>query len=227
MKRILILIFVLSELVIYGQAKIGMSPVFSFTPVSAGTPSSTVNFGDTVSLKVFIKNSGNATFNGNIKLNAFRDTTGGVLCDSIDIVLNLLPNDSISYVLTFTPNPGPNAFKSGGNGNTIVVWPFIIFGSGIEGDSVRPIIWVNDINSIFEFGKNQFSLYPNPVINVLNIKPQNGIIYKKISIYDVFARKVKEISYREDIDISDFSSGSYWMIISSEDKIYRINFIKE
>ena len=56
MKRFLILLFVLAQLISYSQAKIGMSPVFSFTPASAGSPASSVNFGDTVSLKVYIKN---------------------------------------------------------------------------------------------------------------------------------------------------------------------------
>ncbi|MBC7696095.1 MAG: T9SS type A sorting domain-containing protein [Burkholderiales bacterium] len=227
MKRILIVLFVLAELMSYGQAKIGMSPVFSFTPVSAGTPSSIVNFGDTVSLKVYVKNSGNVTFNGFIKLNAFRDTTNGVLCDSIGIGLNLLPNDSISHTLSFTPISGPNAFKSGGNGNTIVVWPIIIFGTGVNGDSVRPKIWINNINSIFEFEKNPFKLYPNPVLHELSIKSQNSIHYKKITIYDQFARKVKEIMFTEVIDVSDLTAGSYWMIISSDNKSHRVNFIKE
>ena len=51
----------------------------------------------------------------------------------------------ISSSGSVTPTPGPNAFKSGGNGNTIVVWPMIATGVGIDGDSVRPVIWVNDV----------------------------------------------------------------------------------
>ncbi len=227
MKRLLILLFVLTELISYGQAKIGMSPVFSFTPASAITPTSTVNFGDTVSLTVYIKNSGNISFNGWINLVSARDTTNGVLCDSMNVTLNLLPNDSIASVLTFTPGPGPNAFKSGGNGNTIVVWPLIKSGSGINGDSVRPVIWINDVNSVFEFEKSQFKLYPNPVLHELTIKAINNSNYKKIMIYDVFARKVKEINYKDIIDVSDLTAGSYWMIISSEEKSYRVNFIKQ
>lgn len=227
MKRLLILLIVLAELTSYGQAKIGMSPVFSFTPASAGTPSSIVNFGDTVSLRVYIKNYGNSPFNGWINLIANRDTTSGVFCDSMNVILNLLPNDSVSSVLTFTPGPGPNAFKSGGNGNTIVVWPIITNGSGINGDSVRPVVWINDVASVFEFEKNQFKIYPNPVIHDLTIKALIGNNYKNIIIYDVFARKVKELSFKETINVSELNAGSYWMIINSEDKSYRINFIKE
>jgi hypothetical protein len=230
MKRLLMLLFILSELVSYGQAKIGMSPVFSFTPASAVTPSSTVNFGDSVRFTVYVKNKGNVLFNGTIELYIKRDTIGSTICDSsLYIPLTLAPNDSISRVLTFTPTSGPTSFKSGGNGNTIVVWPVFPYGAyaAVIGDSVRPVVWINDINSVIEFEKNQFKLYPNPVLQELTIKSINNSNYKKITIYDVFARKVKEIAYKEIIDVSDLNSGSYWMIITSEDRSYRVNFMKE
>lgn len=228
MKRLLILLFVLTELISYGQAIIGMSPVFSFTPASAITPSSTVTYTTSVSFKVYIKNTGNVGFNGWINLSSIRDTTNGVLCDSIFVSVNIAPGDSTPAVLTFTPSPGGNAFKTGGNGNTIVVWPIAAFGVPlIYGDSVRPVIWVNDVNSVYEFEKNQFRLYPNPVEHELTIKSQSTTTYKKIIIYDVFARKIKEMLFKETIDVSELTSGSYWMIINSENKAYRIPFIKE
>ena len=227
MKRFLILLFVLAQLISFSQAKIGMSPVFSFTPASASSPASTVNFGDTVSLKVYIKNYGNTAYNGWVNLIANRDTTGGVLCDSMSVSLNLQPNDSSASVLTFTPGPGGNAFKSGGNGNTIVVWPFIVTGTALPGDSVRPILWINDVNSVHEFEKNQFKIYPNPATQTLTIVPFEKTIYKNIIIYDVFARKIKELKFQEIVDVSELSSGSYWIIINSESKSYRIPFIKE
>ena len=228
MKRLLILLFILAELASYGQAKIGMMSILSFTPASAITPSSTVTYSTGVSFRAYVKNFGNALFTGSVTVQAKRDTTAFVSgLDSITIGATLQPGDSVSVVLSFTPNPGPLGFKSGGNGNTIVVWPIIIDGSGIDGDSVRPVIWVNDVNSVFEFENNEFKLYPNPVIHDLTIKAQNYNQYKNIIIYDVFARKVKELSFKETIDVSELNAGSYWMIINSEDKSYRINFIKE
>lgn len=228
MKRFLILLFVLAELVSYGQAKIGMMSITSFTPASATTPSSTVTYTTQVNFTAYVKNYGNAPFSGSVTVQAQLDTVAFTpILDSITIGASLQPGDSASVVLSFTPNPGPTAFKSGGNGNTIVVWPIIISGSGVNGDSVRPVIWVNDVNSVFEFEKNQFKLYPNPVIQDLTIKAQSGIRYKNIVIYDMFARKVKELIYKEIIDVSELHTGSYWMIINSEDKSYRINFIKE
>ena len=228
MKRLLILLFVVIRLTTYSQAIIGMSPVFSFTPASATTPSSNVTYSTSVSFKVYIKNTGNISFNGWINLSSIRDTTNGILCDSIYVLVNIAPNDSTPAILTFTPSPGGNAFKTGGNGNTIVVWPIAAFGASVlYGDSLRPVIWINIANGVFEFESNQFKLYPNPVVQELTIKSQNANNYKKMVIYDVFARKVKELSFKESIDVSELSSGSYWIIINSESKSYRIPFVKE
>lgn len=227
MKRVLILLFVLAELVSYGQPILKMSSVYSYTPAGANTPSSSVTYSTVVNLKVYVKNSGNVSYFGVTQIHAYRDTTNGVLCDTVAINQEISPNDSVPVILTFTPTPGVNGFKTGGNGNTIVVWPVYYSGFNIIGDSVKPILYVNDVNSVFEFEKLQFKLYPNPVLNELTIKSSNNDDYTKIIIYDVFARKVKEMSFKENIDVSDLTPGSYWMLISSEDKTYRVNFIKE
>lgn len=227
MKRILIIFFVLAELVSYGQAKIGMMSLLSFTPASALTPSSTASYSTPINFTAYVKNFGNTAFTGSITIQAKRDTTFGPILNSITIGASLQPNDSVSVFLSFTPYPGPTAFKSAGNGNTIVVWPIIINGSGVNGDSIRPVIYINGNTSVFEFEKNPFKLYPNPVAQNLTIKTQNGINYKNIIIYDLFARKVKELSFKETIDVSELNAGSYWMIICSEGKSYRVNFIKE
>lgn len=155
MKRLLILLIVLTELTSYGQAKIDMSPVFSFTPANATSPASTVSYTTPVSFSAYIKNTGNTTFSGSVLVTAVRDTTQGIGLDSTTVFATLQANglDSVSVVMSFTPSAGPTAFKSGGNGNTIVVWPIIISGSGVNGDSVKPVIWVNNANSVFEFEK--------------------------------------------------------------------------
>ena len=227
MKRILILLFVLAELASYGQAKIGMSPIITFTPASATSPTSSVTYSSSVIFKAWVKNYGNAPFTSSVTVMTKRDTTFGSIVDSVTIGLTLNPNDSIAVSSSFVPSPGLYAFKSGGNGNTIVVWPYIFLGGGIQGDSVRSIIWVSGFNGISELETNSFKLYPNPVIHDLTIKAQSNSHYKNIIIYDLFARKVKELTFKETIDVSELNAGSYWMIINSDDKSYRVNFIKE
>jgi len=231
MKRLLLFVFIISGFMCQSQAVISLSPVYSFTPAGANTPASTVTFSTSVSLKVYIKNKGNTNFSGTIGVVAYRDTTGGVLCDSTTTLCFIMqPNDSVSTTLTFTPSNGPNAFKSGGNGNTIVVWPFIIPGSddiGDIGDSIKTTVYVNDPNSVFELDKHSFSIYPNPVTQTIYLRNQSSSANKNIVIYDVFGRKVKETTFKEIVDVSELKTGNYWMMIYSEEKSYRISFIKE
>ena len=228
-QRILTFLLILTGLVGFGQvgAKIGMSPVLSFTPASATTPSSTVSYSNNISFTSYVKNYGTASFSGTVSVQSKRDTVLGVTLDTVSVFASLAPNDSIAVVSSFIPSQGVGAFFVAGNGNTIVVWPYIIPGTAIPGDSVRVTIWVNTPISVFEFEKNQFKVYPNPVLHDLTIKPLSGASYKNIIIYDVFARKVKELSFKETINVSELSPGSYWLIINSEDKSYRINFMKE
>lgn len=227
MNRLLILLFVLASLLSKGQAKLEMSPIYTISPASANTPASTVTYSTTVNLTVFVKNTGNATYSGSISVMAKRDTIGGVFLDSIHMVtlIPLLPNDSLQVPLSFTPSPGANGFKVAGNGNTIVVWPYV---SGIPtGDSLRSTIWVSDANSIKEIKSNQFKLFPNPAVNQIHIKPIKQSDYKKTIIYDAFARKIKELDYSETIDVSELKPGTYWLVIYSDSSSYKIPFIKE
>lgn len=227
MKRLLILLFMLANLYSNGQAKLEMSLVHVFTPANANSPSSSVTYSSTVNLTVFVKNTGNAAYSGSISVMAKRDTIGGVFLDSLHMItlVPLLPNDSLQVPLSFIPSPGPNAFKVAGNGNTIVVWPFV--SGALLGDSLRSTVWVTDVISLKEIEQGMFRLFPNPTINQINIKPIKPLDYKKIIVYDVFARKVKEIEYSEIVDVSELKSGSYWIIIYSDTSSYKIPFIKQ
>lgn len=220
MKHLLLFVFVLAMFICNGQAKIEMSPFISISP------NDTATYNSSVSLNVFVKNTGNLSYSGIITIYAKRDTVAGVFCDSTSLttLMPFQPGDSLQASLTFSPTAGPNAFKVAGNGNTIVVWPI---SNSLIGDSLRTILWISDANGIKEFESDQFKLFPNPVFDTLTIKPFINAEYKKIIIYDVFARKVKEMQYSENIDLSELKSGTYWMIINSLNKSYRVPFIKE
>ncbi|MBI3518604.1 MAG: T9SS type A sorting domain-containing protein [Bacteroidetes bacterium] len=227
MKRFLILFLALVPIICLSQAKIGMSHSYTITPVAASSPTSGVLYGDSVHIYSFVKNSGNALFTGSVKLQVKRDTTNGVKCDSVAINVFLQPNDSVLTLLTFAPAPGIYAFKSGGNGNTIVVWPFVIDPSVLPGDSIKTTIWISGTAGIHEFDLNPFKLYPNPASQFITIKAQKPGIYKTMILYDVFARKIKELDFEEQVDVSDLKPGTYWIMIHTKDTSYRISFIKE
>lgn len=226
MTRLYILLFVIASLIGKGQAKLEMSPIHSFSPANANTPASSVTYSSTVNLTVYVKNTGNAAFSGSFAVMARRDTIGGVFLDSLHMSSLLFQvGDSIQVPLSFSPTSGAGAFKVAGNGNTIVVWP--IASNAIIGDSLRSTVWVNNDAGIKEIEKGNFNVYPNPIINELHIKPYDKQNYKTIIVYDVFARKIKEMNYQEIIDLSQLTPGNYWIVISTDSKSYRIPIIKE
>ena len=72
-----------------------------------------------------------------------------------------------------------------------------------------------------------FSVYPNPVNDVLNI---NGTdVISKVLVYNVFGQKVIELSPNTNtlsIDTSNFVSGAYFVQLSSDDKTKTIKILK-
>ena len=227
MKRLLILFLVLAPVIYFSQAKIGMAHSYTITPVAATNPSVGVMYNDTVHLYCYVKNSGTTAFTGSVKVRAKRDTLNGVACDSVTTIVSLLPNDSVLTKLAFVPSPGLYAFKSGGNGNTIVVWPFVSSGSVWYGDSIKTTIWVSGTAGIHEHELSPFNIYPNPAGNYLNITPLQQGGYNYMIVYDMLARKVKEQHFETQLDLSDMSPGYYWLMIRSDDKHYYIPFVKE
>lgn len=220
MKHILFILFTITELVCRSQAQISMSPAYFIMP------NDTVNFGDSVKISVFIKNTGNTAYSGAMTIQAKRDTTFGVSCGSSSLsVSGFQPGDSIPTIITFTPAGGTFGFKVTGNGNTIVVWPIVT--GALPGDSVRPVLWISDVNSIKEFSEIPFQLYPNPVVKQIYLKTSKDLGLCKMVVYDVFARNVKELPFTETVDVTEMLPGIYWLVITTETKAYRIPFIKE
>ncbi|MVO08879.1 T9SS type A sorting domain-containing protein [Flavobacterium sp. TP390] len=81
----------------------------------------------------------------------------------------------------------------------------------------------------FEFSK-QFTVYPNPVKDVLNIQNNEGITVKKYTILDVNGRilinQSKEIQ-NNSINFSSLSNGTYFIQIETEKGLVTKKIIKE
>lgn len=208
------------------QARLSMSKYRNFIPAD------TVTYGTNVQLQVFIKNTGNTIFTGNINLIAKRDTVPsiGIVLDSIIISsVTLLPNsgDSIPAILEFVPTASvmPGTFKVNGNGNVIVVWPKSP--SALFGDSVRPVLFINGTVGLNELSESNAVIYPNPTSNKVFIKLTENQIPKKYQVFDVFGRKVKEVEWIDSVDVSELNNGLYWVILFTENKSYKTKIIKQ
>ncbi|TDO82935.1 putative repeat protein (TIGR01451 family)/predicted secreted protein (Por secretion system target) [Flavobacterium chryseum] len=80
----------------------------------------------------------------------------------------------------------------------------------------------------FEFSK-YFTIYPNPVQNVLNISIKNDITIKSIAIYDVLGQLVIVVPNSENVyqvDVSKLKTGNYFIKIKSNKGTSSSKFIK-
>ncbi len=223
MKHILIGLFVIVNLVCTAQAKLGMVNFHIFST------NDTVYSGTSVVLTTIVKNVGISAFTGTFAVVAKLDTSG-LSGSYVPLAIytsstTLFPGDSISATSSFTPNAGQNGWRSSGNGNTIVVWP--ISSGALIGDSVRATMVVLDFVGISEYSKSGFIVFPNPSNDKIYIKQPSGVSFKQIKIYDMLSREIKNEAFSEMVDIKELQSGSYWILISSDAKIYRQKLIKE
>ena len=87
---------------------------------------------------------------------------------------------------------------------------------------------VDRVLSTDSFFKNNFSLYPNPVNNVLNVVVKNEMTINNLSITDLNGRVVSSSSsVINSIDVSDLSSGVYFISIETNEGKGTAKFVKK
>ena len=92
-------------------------------------------------------------------------------------------------------------------------------------------IEVQDSLSIDDNELNGIKIYPNPVVDYLNLTNSMRLNIRSVDFYDVSGRKVKTINMNNSatntrLDISEFNSGVYFMILNSDDGQFRKQLIK-
>lgn len=91
---------------------------------------------------------------------------------------------------------------------------------GIDAFSVdRPL-------SSDSFFKNNFSIYPNPVNDMLNISMKNEITINNLSITDLNGRVVSSSDSSTSIDVSSLSSGVYFISVETNEGKGTSKFVK-
>ncbi|ANF49648.1 hypothetical protein A0O34_03410 [Chryseobacterium glaciei] len=87
--------------------------------------------------------------------------------------------------------------------------------------TVQNVLATSEINN----DKTQFSIYPNPVKDVLFIKSKEKIV--KAEIYDVAGRILNSASVTDNsVNVSELSKGNYIIKLSTKDKTMTQKFIK-
>jgi hypothetical protein len=81
-----------------------------------------------------------------------------------------------------------------------------------------------------KINNNSFSLYPNPVANVLSISQNDLSVLRNLEITNGLGQKIKTIQLSnsiENIDVSDMPSGFYYVSISTDRALNRFKIIKK
>lgn len=90
-------------------------------------------------------------------------------------------------------------------------------------------ILLSIIESVNELSQNNFSFYPNPASNVLNINSENNL--EQVSITDMSGRTIKTINNSNTnqlkVDVADFKAGVYFIQVVSNGNSQVQKFIKE
>ena len=77
------------------------------------------------------------------------------------------------------------------------------------------------------FFKNNFSVYPNPVNDVVSISSLNNSEITQVSIIDVNGRVIKDVNSNvSEISVSDLNAGIYFLKINTLDGVGTSKFVK-
>lgn len=125
----------------------------------------------------------------------------------IDVVGNINPMyASFDSLNTIINEPYPTAFSSGG---------FDLNAIGV--------IHNTSTNTIDENNKIDFSIYPNPVKDILTIK--SNVAINHVTIYSLQGKKLVSTSNSK-IEVSLLANGIYFILINSNTKIIKLKFVK-
>ena len=80
------------------------------------------------------------------------------------------------------------------------------------------------------FFASNFSVYPNPANNVLNLSVKNGFAINEITMSDINGRTVKTITNslnsEMEINVSDLTSGVYMLNVKTDEGVATSKFVK-
>lgn len=213
----------------FAQPKLSMSKQYTITPATALSSSVGVPYTGTLSITCRVINRGTTTFSAN-GLSILRAVNSGTYTSDSSIIHNLptapiiIPGDSVT--LTVTDTVTATAYRVNGNGNTIVVWPFSPSAITLDSLGTGPI-YVSDPTGIEELDRHQLFIYPNPVSQMLYIKPEQGKKYQEIFIYDMQMKLLMRQAFEEGANISGLPPGTYIISVSDhKGTLYSSRFTK-
>ncbi len=157
----------------------------------------------------------------------YRDISTG---DDTHIVLKK-PDGSVLYDYVFT-SPWPAYTGAYAEWDWIVDsnWPDGVYTitATFGGKTYQTIFGVNTNLGMEDLKAQEFSIYPNPTSEVLNI--EGSTIIEQVVVYDLLGREIMEISpmaTNTQLNLTDLNVGVYFLTITSEGKRTTKKIVKE
>ncbi len=143
------------------------------------------------------------------------------------------PNGNVFLGFTWTADLGGQDYATSWAhfGYTIDgTWPDGVYTleAVFGGNTYETIFGVNTNLGVEDLVENEFSFYPNPVSNELNISSK--IEMEQIEVFDILGRKVLESkpnNTQANLKMEGFSSGLYIVNVTSEGKTASFKIVKE
>lgn len=154
----------------------------------------------------------------------------------IDLKTVITDNDNLSaaIVKTVKSNTNPAAVSATVNANDeLVITPLgsgvatIVVGFNSNGKVIDKTLSVTSSSSVLataEMKKLEFSMYPNPATDVLNIKTQEKVL--SVSVYDMSGKSVNAPFSNGQVSVSMLPKGVYMVIARTEKAVYQQKLIK-
>ncbi|RXR17268.1 T9SS type A sorting domain-containing protein [Flavobacterium amnicola] len=203
--------------------------------------------GDYVHYMIRFENNGtanaqNIVVKDMIDLTKFDSNSLVPIKGSHSFVTNITAGNKVEFIFENINLPFDDANNNGYVAFKIKTKPTLVLGNtfsntaSIYFDYNFPIVTNTATTTIaalsrqdFEFS-NYFSVYPNPVSNVLNITAKETIEINSINIYNTLGQLVLVIPNAENIkvvDVSSLTSGNYFIKINSDQGTSNTKFIKQ
>lgn len=123
----------------------------------------------------------------------------------------------------YTGTNGPNGPATPCTNVTINGIPEVL----AVGETEDYTINIVDNLSIDDFNQDQFSIYPNPAQNVINIESKDNLNIESVKIVDLSGKLIIEKTQNTNqVDIVNLSNGVYIVEVASEGRIYKKKLIK-
>jgi hypothetical protein len=95
------------------------------------------------------------------------------------------------------------------------------------GETEDYTINIVDNLSLDDFNQDQFSIYPNPSQNVVNIESKNNLNIESVKIFDLFGKLIIEKTQNTNqVSVENLSNGIYIVEVASEGIIFKKKLIK-